>query len=103
MGTNLAAHLKERKENNDELDYAIELDREGNLSRVFFVLNEGKTIWNQIRGAVLLYDTKHGTNRYSLKLGCFVSIDRSGATRVLASSFVSSEDEESFTWAYKQF
>ena len=101
--SNLAEHLKERQAHNNELDYAIVLNVDGNLERVFFVLKEGKAIWNQSMGAILLYDTKHGTNKYGLKLGCFVSVDRRGITRVLAGSFVKKEDEESFTWAYKMF
>jgi hypothetical protein len=101
--TMLAQHLKERQALNNELDYDIALNGDGNLDRVFFVLKQGKEVWNQSKGSILLYDTKHGTNRYSLKLGCFVSVDRRGVSRVLAGSFVSAEDEESFTWAYKQF
>jgi hypothetical protein len=38
-----------------------------------------------------------------MKLGCFVSIDSTGRTRILAASFVSAEDEESFTWAFSKF
>ncbi len=59
--TNLIRHLKEHQEaQNSELGYAIELNESGNLERVFFDLEEGKEIWNQSMGAVLLYDTKHG-------------------------------------------
>lgn len=56
-----------------------------------------------MNGAVLLYDTKHGTNRYGLKLGCFCSIDEHGFTRVMAGSFLVNEDEDSFAWAYSAF
>lgn len=102
--TNLAEHLKQRQLQDPELDYAIELNgTDGTLELIFFVLKEGKEIWKQSSGSVVLYDTKHGTNRYGLKLGCFVTIDNRGKTRVLAGSFVRSEDEASFTWAYKRF
>ena len=66
-------------------------------------LKEGKENWKQSVGAVLLYDTKHGTNRHGLKLGCFVTIDKRGKTCILAGSFVWSEDEASFTGAYTRF
>ena len=102
--TNLVQHLKERQLHDNELEYAIWLDgSNGHLDRVFFVLKQGKAIWKRSKGAVLLFDTKHGTNRYGLKLGCFVTIDERGKTRVLASSFVRSEDEASFTWTFKNF
>ncbi len=102
--THLVQHLKERQLDNHELDYDIVLDgSSGNLDRVFFVLREGKAIWQRSKGAVLLFDTKHGTNRYGMKLGCFVTIDERGKTRVLAGSFVRAEDEASFTWAFKCF
>ena len=102
--TNLAEHLKQRQLQDPELDYAMELNgTDGSLELIFFVLKDGKEIWKQSSGAVILYDTKHGTNRYGLKLGCFVSIDNRGKTRVVAGSFVWSEDEASFTWAYKKF
>jgi hypothetical protein len=102
--TNLAEHLKQWQLQDPELDYAMELNgTDGSLELIFFVLKDGKEIWKQSSGAVILYDTKHGTNRYGLKLGCFVSIDNRGMTRVVAGSFVQSEDEASFTWAYKKF
>jgi transposase-like protein len=52
---------------------------------------------------VLLYDTKHGTNRYGVKLGCLTSFDQTGKTQVLAASLILHEDEESFTWVFKCF
>ena len=38
---------------------------------------------------IILLDTKHGTNHFGLKLGCFVALDSNGVTRVLA-AYVSS-------------
>ena len=102
--TNLADYLKQRQMQDQSLDYSISLDsHDGNLDRVFFVMKEGKQIWSRSQSAVLMYDTKHGTNRYGLKLGCFVTLDYNGKTRVIAASFVSSEDEASFMWAFKKF
>ena len=101
--TNLAKHLRERLESNPDLEYELYLDHDGNLQRIFFVLEGGKEIWKRCKGAVLMYDTKHGTNRYGLKLGNFVTIDENGKTRVIASSFVLNEDVESFSWAFQCF
>jgi MULE transposase domain len=52
---------------------------------------------------VVLYNTKHGTNRYGMKLGCFSLVDCTGMTRVIAASFVLSESTEMFSWVFGQF
>jgi hypothetical protein len=101
--TNLAEHLTQRHAQDNELQYSLVLNESGNLERVFFVIKGGMDIWKMSNGAVVLYDTKHGTNRYGFKLGCFVTVDDMGKTRVLAGSFVRSEDEASFTWAFEKF
>ena len=46
---------------------------------------------------------QHGTNTHKLKLGCFVTVGPSGATRVLAASLVAAEDEASFAWVFQRF
>ena len=102
--TNLIGYLKERKVLDPNAEYDIHLDDDdGSLDRIFFVLKGGKDIWDRSKGSVLLYDTKHGTNRYGMKLGCFTCVDENGKTRVLAGSFLLSEDEDSFKWAYESF
>jgi hypothetical protein len=55
---------------------------------------------------VLLYDTKHGTNRYGHKLGCLTYIDETGKTQVLATvctSLLLHEEEDTFAWVFKAF
>lgn len=102
--TNLVEHLKDRERLDPLLDYKIHhCGFDGSPKRIFFVIKGGKDVWSQSNGAVLLYDTKHGTNRYGLKLGCFCSIDKHGLTRVMAGSFLLNEDEDSFAWAYSAF
>lgn len=102
--TNLIEHLKDREIMDSSLDFKIHHDEfDGSLQCIFFVIEGGKDVWRRCRGRVLLYDTKHGTNRYGLKLGCFCSIDEHGLTRVLAGSFLLKEDEDSFAWAYSAF
>jgi len=59
-------------------------------------------LWNEIGNRVLMYDTKHGTNKFGLNLGCFTTIDSAGKSRVLAATFLY-ESEESFDWAFKKF
>ena len=101
--TYLVKHLKERLEEDEELEYDIQYGDDGAPETVFLVIKGGQEVWSNIDSHVILYDTKHGTNRYGMKLGCFVSIDSTGRTRILAASFVSVEDEDSFTWAFRKF
>ena len=52
---------------------------------------------------VILYDTKHGTNRFGLKLGCFVGVDNNGMTRIIAVSLLLNETEVSFKYIFNWF
>ena len=101
--SNLIQYLQERKCTDSSLTYDYCLTKDGVLSRVFFVITGGMELWDCLKEAVLLYDTKHGTNRYGVKLGCLTTIDHTGKTQVLAASLILHEDEESFTWVFKCF
>ena len=50
---------------------------------------------------VLVYDTKHGTNRFGLKLGCFVGLDNIGVSRIIAVSLILNETEDSFNYVFE--
>ena len=54
-------------------------------------------------GKVVVFDTKHGTQRYGLKLGLLVTRDHNGMTRILAVSLVTSEDIPPFSWVFEEF
>ena len=55
------------------------------------------SIWNNLgEDTVLLFDTKHRTNRYGHKLGYFCTVDEEGRTRVLAATFLLKENKEIF-------
>jgi MULE transposase domain len=100
--TNLHEYLyKRRSEMNLYCNLFVNSD--GLLERVFFVLSGAYELWERTQHAVLLYDTKHGTNRYGLKLGCITCMDEMGKTQVLAVSLVSNEDAESFSWVFGCF
>ena len=102
--TNLQKHLQQRYENDNDLQFDIETDSDGTPEKVFFVLKGGKQVWNHNGSAkVILYDTKHGTNRYGMKLACFTTIDNCGRTQALAATVLSAEDEDHFAWAYAKF
>jgi len=60
--TNLVQYLEERQEQDPSLFFDFQTDEDGRLSRVFFVLEGGKKLWEQSTAKVTLFDTKHGTN-----------------------------------------
>jgi hypothetical protein len=66
-------------------------------------MKNGIERWKRSKSAVLLYDTKHGTNRYGLKLGCLTYIDETGKTQVLATSLLMKESENTFEWVCRAF
>ena len=97
-------HLQQRKKDDDTLDYIFYTEEDGTLERIFFVLKDGKEILlQQGSDTVILFDTKHGTNQYGHKLGCFCTIDAHGKTRIIAAVFLLFEDENSFNWTFKAF
>ena len=46
---------------------------------------------------------QHGTNRYGMKLSMMVTVDHTGATKILAASLLACEDEQSFRWVAECF
>ena len=52
---------------------------------------------------VLVYDTKHGTNRYGFKLGSFVGLNNNGVSRIIAVSLLFNETEDSFLYVFQWF
>jgi hypothetical protein len=100
----LYKYFQHRVASNHMLRFEIDINKEGQLDKLFFVANqEAYGVWAETGGSVLLFDTKHGTNRYGLKLGLLSCIDHNCYTQVLAASFVESEDAESFSWVFAQF
>ena len=51
----------------------------------------------------MLYDTKHGSNRYGFYLGIISTIDCEGKTRILAISLSKKQDIPTFLWVFKKF
>ena len=102
--TNLQKHLQQRYENYNDLQFDIDTNSDGTPEKVFFVMKGGKQLWNEDGSAkVILYDTKHGTNRYGMKIGCFTTIDNCGRTQVAGATILSTEDEDHFAWGFAKF
>ena len=81
--------------------YADKQNSEGQITRVFFEIDNALQDWCHTPENVLLFDTKFGTNRYGLKLGLFCTVATSGQTIILAACLLQHEDEESFIWAFE--
>jgi len=101
--TNVLNYLQARYTQNNSLPYDIYLSENGIMERLFFVMNNGISMFESSECKIVLYDTKHGTNRYGFKIGMFVSLDGNGKTQVLAGSVVRCEDTPSFSWVFKSF
>ena len=101
--THLIQHLRNRESKDPSLKWEYDTDSEGCLSLVFFVMKDALKVWNEIDKYVVLFDTKRGTNCYGLYLGCFVTVDGNGKTRVLAGSIVTRQDHDSFKWVFNEF
>ena len=72
--TNFIEFLQQRyRERN--LYFNTSTDSDGCLNQVFWVLEQGVEIWSEyLEHNPTLYDTTHGTNRYSLKFGAFTTV-----------------------------
>jgi hypothetical protein len=95
--------LKDREK--DGLPYELLLTKENELASVFWLNKMGFKHWASLGEAkCVLYDTKHGTNRYKMKLSCWTVVDCNGITRIVAFSLISpGECTEDFIWAFSQF
>ena len=101
--TNLCEKLEKKREEDPLLHFEISLNDEAEAERIYFVTKGAHEIWKRQRGAVCMYDTKHGTNTYGLKLGLITTVDEDGKTQALAASFVAKENQASFEWVFTRF
>lgn len=103
-----AHHFTQRlRDRERELGLACDFDLEpdGSLRSAFWVAAGGAQRWAQLRSAkVVLYDTKHGTNKYKFKLGCFTIVDENGHTQIIAYSLLpEGEPKQAFMFVFAQF
>ena len=101
--SNLLQYLHEQREKDPTRSFDYKLDKDGSLDCVFVTMKGAVERWAESENAVLLYDTKFGTNRYGMKLGCLVYMDGDGCTHILAITLIRSEDESSFDWVFRRF
>jgi hypothetical protein len=99
--TGFIQHLQQNKDE-EGLDFSYKHDADGILSLCFNVFKDAVKLYSDGCRPVL-FDTKHGTNRYGLRLGCFTTVGRDGGTVLLATAMITHEDQLSFEWAFDQF
>ena len=86
------------------LRFEIYLDKLGYTECVFFELAGGMEEWSRSPATnVLLFDPTHGTNRYGLKLCCFVAVSHTGRSTILACLWIQKENPWSFEWGFRCF
>lgn len=104
--SNLIQFLRDRQSADASLPFDFRLsgqDSNRTLECVLVVMKDGIERWKRSKAAVLLYENKHGTNRYGHKLGFLTYTDETGTTQVLAISLLLHENEETFEWVIKAF
>jgi hypothetical protein len=99
--TGFIQHLQHNKDE-EGLDFSYVNNEEGVLYLCFNVFKDAVKLFSDGCRPVL-FDTKHGTNRYGLRLGCFTTVGRDGGTVLLATAMMAHENQESFEWAFLQF
>ena len=74
------------------------------INRLFVELEGARLEWARCgEENVLLFDPTWGTNRYNLKLCCFITVGHTGASIILAFALIQYEDANSVLWAFKCF
>lgn len=99
--TGFIQHLQQNKDE-EGLDFSYKHDEDGVLCLCFNIFKDAVKLYSDGCRPVL-FDTKHGTNRYGLRLGCFTTVGRDGGTVLLATAMMTHEDQQSFEWAFLQF
>ncbi len=74
--TNLNSYLKERLDRDPSLCFNVDINDDGTLDKVFFVMEVAVELLASTPSKIVVLDTKHGTNRFGLKLGCFNTSDK---------------------------
>ena len=74
--------IADKKANNNSIHYTIRVGHENDdcaTDSLFFTMDGSNTLWNLCEGkSILLYDTKHGSNRYGFYLGILSTVDNEG-------------------------
>ena len=101
--TNFVGYLQEQLTTKG-LYFAIQTVEDGSMSEVFWTLTDSLERWIENSDAnIVLFDTTHGTNKYTLKFAAFCTVNKHGNTQVLACTLLDRETEEAFTWAFCEF
>ncbi|KAI6657050.1 Protein FAR1-RELATED SEQUENCE 5-like [Oopsacas minuta] len=101
--TNFVSYLQEQLSTKG-LYFAIQTAEDSSMSKVFWTLTDSFERWVENSEAnIVLFDTTHGTNKYTLKFAAFCTVNKHVNTPVLACTLLDRETEEAFTWAFSEF
>ena len=102
-----ATGLIEMLENRNEesgLKYFCRAGAAGHINKLFVELEEGRSDYARCgKLNTILFDPTHGTNRYGLKLCCFVTVGCTGQTVILALALIQHETVSDIEWAFRCF
>ena len=106
--TDVVKELERRSIENENTKYSIlhgnDNDENPSTTGLFFLMKNGNSYWKSCGDqTVILYDTKHATNRYGWYLGIFSCVDSLGSTKILAVSLTKHQDIDTFSWVFKCF
>ncbi|KAI6651455.1 putative far-red impaired response protein [Oopsacas minuta] len=82
--TNFVSYLQEQLSTKG-LYFAIQTAEDSSMSKVFWTLTDSFERWVENSEAnIVVFDTTHGTNKYTLKFTAFCPVNKHGNTQVLA-------------------
>ena len=101
--TNFVNYLQEQQSMKGSY-FAIQTVEDSSLSRVFCTLTDSLERWAENSDAnIILFDTSHGTNKYSLKFAAFSTVNKHVRTQFLSCTLLDRETEEAFSWSFGEF
>ncbi|KAG0199057.1 hypothetical protein BGX31_004392, partial [Mortierella sp. GBA43] len=77
--------------------YRSRVDEDNILTGVFWMSPHQVTLYRRYHD-IVVHDTTAGTNRFGMSLHCFVVVDASFKSRLVASALTSSERIEDYNW-----
>ena len=96
----LVSHLQQRKIEDPMWFISLELDKTGQLSRLFWMAPIQRKLYLRYHD-VLLADTTANTNRFKMALCNFVIVDTENRSRLVANALMCQEGTDDYTWVLK--
>ena len=82
--------------------YDFDTTEDGKLKRCFYVDVVGSLNYSHF-GDVLMFDSTHNTNQYSLIFTLFVGLNHHSQSIFMGCAFIPNESSDSFEWVFQMF